>query len=162
MLWTIIYLVASWPLILSVASEREFNSAKTLPLYLHHPISLNRPHPTLSMTKHSRNNTASSVFSYNEYKRLDYGTKRQRLGNESMRRFDACSLCCQTAREPVACPHGHLFCKECVYTDLCELLEYCADWAMTGELTRQWDYSVTEDGNEAGERYVGCIAKTGR
>lgn len=57
------------------------------------------------MTKHSKNNTASSVFSYSEYKRLDYGTKRvrlpppearhvltlaqQRLGNESMRRFDA-------------------------------------------------------------------------
>ncbi|KAH7104203.1 hypothetical protein BKA62DRAFT_693856 [Auriculariales sp. MPI-PUGE-AT-0066] len=70
------------------------------------------------MTKHSKNNTASSVFSYAEYKKLDYGTKRQRLGNESMRRFDACALCCQTAREPVACPHGHLFCKECVFTDL--------------------------------------------
>ncbi|EJD41566.1 hypothetical protein AURDEDRAFT_90272 [Auricularia subglabra TFB-10046 SS5] len=70
------------------------------------------------MTKHSKNNTASSVFSYSEYKRLDYGTKRQRLGNESMRRFDACSLCLQRAREPVACPGGHLFCKECVYADL--------------------------------------------
>ncbi|KZV93926.1 hypothetical protein EXIGLDRAFT_716557 [Exidia glandulosa HHB12029] len=70
------------------------------------------------MTKHSKNNTASSVFSYSEYKRLDYGTKRQRLGNESMRRFDACSLCLQRAREPLACPSGHLFCKECIYTDL--------------------------------------------
>ncbi|RDB17393.1 Nitric oxide synthase-interacting [Hypsizygus marmoreus] len=70
------------------------------------------------MTKHSKNNTASSIFSYAEYKRLDYGTKRQRLGNESMRRFDACSLCLNSAREPVACNEGHLFCKECVYTDL--------------------------------------------
>lgn len=35
-----------------------------------------------------------------------------------MRRFDACSLCLQRAREPVACLKGHLFCKECVYTDL--------------------------------------------
>ncbi|TFK52908.1 hypothetical protein OE88DRAFT_1627381 [Heliocybe sulcata] len=70
------------------------------------------------MTKHSKNNTASSVFSYAEYKRLDYGTKRQRLGNESMRRFDACSLCLQRVRDPVACHEGHLFCKECVYTDL--------------------------------------------
>ncbi|KAF7792935.1 hypothetical protein EIP86_004038 [Pleurotus ostreatoroseus] len=51
------------------------------------------------MTKHSKNNTASSIFSYAEYKKLDYGTKRK-------------------AREPVACTHGHLFCKECVYTDL--------------------------------------------
>ncbi|KAF8152923.1 hypothetical protein B0H34DRAFT_663208 [Crassisporium funariophilum] len=70
------------------------------------------------MTKHSKNNTASSIFSYAEYKRLDYGTKRQRLGNESMRRFDACALCLNRAREPLACNEGHLFCKECVYTDL--------------------------------------------
>ncbi|GKV58054.1 nitric oxide synthase-interacting protein [Collybia sordida] len=70
------------------------------------------------MTKHSKNNTASSIFSYAEYKKLDYGTKRQRLGNESMRKFDACALCLNGAREPVACNEGHLFCKECVYTDL--------------------------------------------
>ncbi|KAF8520976.1 hypothetical protein JB92DRAFT_2893089 [Gautieria morchelliformis] len=70
------------------------------------------------MTKHSKNNTASSIFSYAEYKKLDYGTKRQRLGNESMRQFDACSLCLQRAREPLSCASGHLFCKECVYTDL--------------------------------------------
>ncbi|KAF9810228.1 hypothetical protein IEO21_07070 [Rhodonia placenta] len=30
-----------------------------------------------------------------------------------MRRFDACALCLQRAREPVACQKGHLFCKEC-------------------------------------------------
>ncbi|EIM87209.1 uncharacterized protein STEHIDRAFT_96232 [Stereum hirsutum FP-91666 SS1] len=70
------------------------------------------------MTKHSKNNTASSIFSYAEYKKLDYGTKRQRLGNESMRRFDACALCLNRARDPVACQDGHLFCKECIYTDL--------------------------------------------
>ncbi|VDB96536.1 unnamed protein product [Peniophora sp. CBMAI 1063] len=70
------------------------------------------------MTKHSKNNTASSIFSYAEYKKLPYGTKRQRLGNESMRRFDACSLCLQRARDPVACQEGHLFCKECAYNDL--------------------------------------------
>ncbi|KAF5325225.1 hypothetical protein D9619_009715 [Psilocybe cf. subviscida] len=70
------------------------------------------------MTKHSKNNTASSTFTYAEYRKLDYGTKRQRLGNESMRRFDACALCLNRAREPLACNEGHLFCKECVYTDL--------------------------------------------
>jgi nitric oxide synthase-interacting protein len=43
---------------------------------------------------------------------------QQRLGNESMRRFDCCALCLQRAREPLACSEGHLFCKECVYTDL--------------------------------------------
>ncbi|KZT38939.1 hypothetical protein SISSUDRAFT_1046260 [Sistotremastrum suecicum HHB10207 ss-3] len=72
------------------------------------------------MTKHSKNNTASSIFSYAEYKKLDYGSKRQRLGNESMRRFDACSLCLQRAREPHSCQDGHIYCKECIYTDLLE------------------------------------------
>jgi len=72
------------------------------------------------MTKHSKNNTASSIFSYAEYKKAsaEYGSKRQRLGNESMRRFDACALCLSRAREPLACNEGHLFCKECVYADL--------------------------------------------
>ena len=37
-----------------------------------------------------------------------------------MRRFDACALCLQRVREPLACNEGHLFCKECVYTDLRE------------------------------------------
>ena len=32
-----------------------------------------------NMTKHSKNNTASSIFSYAEYKKLDYGTKRVSL-----------------------------------------------------------------------------------
>ncbi len=39
-----------------------------------------------------------------------------------MRRFDSCALCLASAREPLACNEGHLFCKECAYTDLCECL----------------------------------------
>ena len=35
-----------------------------------------------------------------------------------MKQFDACSLCLQRARDPVACQEGHLFCKECAYNDL--------------------------------------------
>ncbi|KAF7330399.1 RING-type domain-containing protein [Mycena venus] len=75
---------------------------------------------TIAMAKHSKNNTASSIFSYAEHQKAsaEYGTKRQRLGNESMRRFDACSLCLQTARDPVCCKDGHLFCKECAVNDL--------------------------------------------
>lgn len=40
-----------------------------------------------------------------------------------MRPFDACSLCLQRARDPVACTKGHMFCKECVYTDLVTQME---------------------------------------
>ena len=74
------------------------------------------------MARHSKNNTSNSVFSYAEYRKLDsiYGTKRQRLGMESMRDRLSCSLCLQRAREPTACADGHLYCKECIYADLLE------------------------------------------
>lgn len=35
-----------------------------------------------------------------------------------MRPFNACSLCLERARTPLACSEGHLFCTECVFTDL--------------------------------------------
>jgi hypothetical protein len=48
-----------------------------------------------------------------------------------MRRFDACALCLNGAREPLACNEGHLFCKECVYTDLCEFSDQVAFMSST-------------------------------
>src|ERR1700753_1457355 len=35
-----------------------------------------------------------------------------------MKPFDSCALCLQQARDPVACSSGHLYCRECIYTDL--------------------------------------------
>ncbi|KAI7901006.1 uncharacterized protein BX663DRAFT_537339 [Cokeromyces recurvatus] len=70
------------------------------------------------MPRHSKNNTASSVFTYHESKRLEYGTKRQRLGRDSFRNYDACFLCLQTARDPVCCGEGHLACRECMYESI--------------------------------------------
>ncbi len=62
-----------------------------------------------------------------------------------MRRFDSCALCLQRAREPVACEKGHLFCKECVYTDLgvpslsCKLFRVLTMHVVTqlGDIKRQ-------------------------
>ncbi|CDH50037.1 zinc finger nitric oxide synthase-interactingprotein [Lichtheimia corymbifera JMRC:FSU:9682] len=70
------------------------------------------------MPRHSKNNTASSVFTYHETKSLDYGTKKQRIGRDSFREYNACFLCLQTARDPVACPEGHLACRECMYESI--------------------------------------------
>ncbi|KIM33264.1 hypothetical protein M408DRAFT_151881 [Serendipita vermifera MAFF 305830] len=72
------------------------------------------------MTRHSKNNTANSVFSKAERDKLSvhYGTQRALLGSNSHRRFDACSLCLSRAVTPVTCSKGHLFCKECVMKDL--------------------------------------------
>ncbi|CAI2173773.1 8093_t:CDS:2 [Funneliformis geosporum] len=55
------------------------------------------------MPRHSKNNTALSFFTYAEGKALDYGTKKQRLGRDSMREYDSCYLCLQRARDPVCC-----------------------------------------------------------
>ncbi|CAG8719062.1 22884_t:CDS:2, partial [Racocetra persica] len=51
-------------------------------------------------------------------KALKYGTKKQRLGRDSMREFDACFLCLQRARDPICCEQGHLYCKECILENL--------------------------------------------
>lgn len=86
----------------------------------HHAPELHKAPSKATMARHSKNNTSNSVFSYAEYKKLDYGTKKQRLGVDSMKDRLSCALCLQRARDPVACSEGHLYCKECIYTDLLE------------------------------------------
>ena len=132
--------------------------------------------PPHTMTKHSKNNTASSIFSYAERKRLDYGTKgvrhlpprstlvlitrsclQQRLGNESMRRFDACALCLQRARDPVACQEGHLFCKECAYTDLREFRDYPSTVFVLSD-----SFSGAKEGHKAAKRATGSAQEGSR
>jgi len=70
------------------------------------------------MSRHAKNNTASAVFTYYERSRLKYGTQRQRLGKDSMKHFDSCSLCLQTVVDPMCCLQGHLYCKECIYESI--------------------------------------------
>ncbi|KAI9139246.1 hypothetical protein BKA69DRAFT_1030675 [Paraphysoderma sedebokerense] len=70
------------------------------------------------MPRHSKNNTASSVFTYAEREKLKYGTQKQRLGRDSFRDFDACYLCLNKAREPLSCVQGHITCKECIFENI--------------------------------------------
>jgi nitric oxide synthase-interacting protein len=72
------------------------------------------------MVRHSKNNTAAAAFTKAEYGKLKdvWGSKNVRVGAESMRRFDQCSICLNEAERPVTCDQGHLFCKECVLTSL--------------------------------------------
>ncbi|KAJ3375614.1 hypothetical protein GGF31_002817 [Allomyces arbusculus] len=70
------------------------------------------------MPRHSKNNTASAVFTYAERSRLSYGTQKQRLGKDSKRNFDDCFQCLQTAVDPMSCPEGHICCKECIYESI--------------------------------------------
>lgn len=54
------------------------------------------------MTRHGKNATASSVYSYSERrkdaKQSGYGTLNERLGADSMKPFDCCSLTLQPCR----------------------------------------------------------------
>lgn len=72
------------------------------------------------MVRHSRNNTASASFTKAEYSMLGerWGSKKIKLGAESFKQFDQCSLCLNSANNPVLCLQGHLFCKECIYSAL--------------------------------------------
>lgn len=62
-----------------------------------------------------------------------WGSRRLRLSKENMRAFYACYLCLQTAQRPVTCHEGHLYCKECVLSDLVQQKTKLADYAQQRE-----------------------------
>ncbi|KAI7697944.1 hypothetical protein SSS_00397 [Sarcoptes scabiei] len=70
------------------------------------------------MTRHSKNNTASSVYSYHERQRDtkqgSYGTQHHRLSKDSVKDFNACNLSLQACRNPVITPEGFLYDKESI------------------------------------------------
>lgn len=70
------------------------------------------------MTRHARNSTAGSVYTYHEKKRdaavSGYGSHSQRLSKDSIKEFDCCSLTLQPCRNPVVSTDGYLFDKEAV------------------------------------------------
>lgn len=74
------------------------------------------------MARHSRNNTANSVFTYAEKRMLDkdYGVRKARIGQDSQRDFSQCHLCLNIATEPVSCLKGHLFCRDCIMNNMLE------------------------------------------
>ncbi|KAF9794015.1 hypothetical protein SFRURICE_015184 [Spodoptera frugiperda] len=70
------------------------------------------------MTRHARNCTAGAVYTYHEKKKdaaaSGYGTQSERLGKESIKNFDCCSLTLQPCRNPVITKEGYLFDKEAI------------------------------------------------
>ncbi|XP_065879286.1 E3 ubiquitin-protein ligase CSU1 [Euphorbia lathyris] len=64
--------------------------------------------------RHSKNNNDLAFFTYDEKRKLGYGTQRERLGKDSIKPFDACSLCLKTFIDPLSCQKGHVYCKECI------------------------------------------------
>lgn len=70
------------------------------------------------MTRHARNCTAGAVYTYHEKKKdaaaSGYGTQSERLGKDSVKSFDCCSLTLQPCRKPVITKDGYLFDKEAI------------------------------------------------
>lgn len=71
------------------------------------------------MSRHSKNNTAHSFFTYYEKKKLkDSGTLKSRLGGETLRRFEDCWLCLRPAVNPVCTLGGYIYCRTCLMVNL--------------------------------------------
>ncbi|KAL3123313.1 hypothetical protein niasHT_005403 [Heterodera trifolii] len=70
------------------------------------------------MTRHAKNATAASVYTYHERRKdasaSGYGTLHERLGKDSMKPFDCCSLSLQPCREPLISPQGFIFEREAI------------------------------------------------
>ncbi|RVW13834.1 E3 ubiquitin-protein ligase CSU1 [Vitis vinifera] len=64
--------------------------------------------------RHSKNNNDLAFFTYDEKRKLGYGTQKERLGRDSIKPFDACCLCLKPFIDPLCCQKGHVFCKECI------------------------------------------------
>ncbi|KAM9984029.1 hypothetical protein ACTFIY_000756 [Dictyostelium cf. discoideum] len=71
------------------------------------------------MPRHSKHSCSNSgKFSNYERQLLKYGTTTERLGKDSIKNFDSCTLCLNDVIMPVICNKGHLYCKECILTSL--------------------------------------------
>nr|CCA20659.1 nitric oxide synthaseinteracting protein putative [Albugo laibachii Nc14] len=79
-----------------------------------------RARSTSFMTRHSKNATATTHFTYFEKQRAGHGTLKRRFGKDSQLNFGACSLCLSstTDKDSLLSPSGFLYCKECIYSNL--------------------------------------------
>ncbi len=50
--------------------------------------------------------------------KASWGASTARLSRDSFLPFASCCLCLETARDPVACPDGDMFCRECALSNI--------------------------------------------
>jgi len=73
------------------------------------------------MSRHSKNSTATTHFTYHEKVAAGHGTLKRRFGKDSQLPFGCCCLCLKPITEklePLASPCGFLYCKGCIYANL--------------------------------------------
>lgn len=74
------------------------------------------------MTRHARNCTAGTVYTYHERKKdtkaSGYGSHKLRFGKDSVKEFDCCCLTLQPCKNPVVTPQGYLYDKEAILENI--------------------------------------------
>ena len=72
------------------------------------------------MSRHSKNATATTHFTYREREAADHGTLKRRFGCDSQLPFGMCCLCLASthSRSPLVSPAGFVYCRECIYANL--------------------------------------------
>jgi nitric oxide synthase-interacting protein len=90
---------------------------------------------------HSKRNTSLAFFTSYERSLLKtaWGSQKTRLNRDSFLPFGSCSLCLLPARDPVACPQGDLFCRECAISNL------IAQRKEIARLEREWEKQKLEE-----------------
>lgn len=80
----------------------------------------NTEHRQLISRCTGKRNTTRPVFtSYErEQAKSNWSSRSAQLNRDSFLPFGFCSLCLENAREPVACPRGDIFCRECALANL--------------------------------------------
>ncbi|ERT02214.1 hypothetical protein HMPREF1624_00512 [Sporothrix schenckii ATCC 58251] len=69
---------------------------------------------------HSKRNTSRAVFTSYERSlaKAAWTVSSARLTRDSFLPFASCSLCLELAQDPVACPAGDIFCRECALNNI--------------------------------------------
>lgn len=69
-------------------------------------------------TRHGRNCTNHAQFSYHERQRAKrdgkYGTRKARVGRDSLRAFDCCCITLKPCKQPVVSKQGYVFDREAI------------------------------------------------
>ncbi|KIW02356.1 uncharacterized protein PV09_06178 [Verruconis gallopava] len=93
------------------------------------------------MPSHSKRNTALAFFTSYERSLLKtaWGSQSQILSRDHFLPFGSCSLCLLNAVDPVACPNGDIFCRECALNNL------VAQRAEIKRLEKEWERRRKEE-----------------
>ncbi len=78
-----------------------------------------RSHVKLTLTPiDARNNTTQSTLTYYERSLLRKDSGPKRIGQDSFKPLDSCNLCLSKVTSPQSCHQGHIYCRECIISNL--------------------------------------------